>query len=140
MRYSEVGAEFEDDLPDVVEPLGQAVDGLGKQLFPARAFFDEGSFGVTRQLEQEGSDFGLFGFEVQSGYASVPALHLCGRGGGPLLFVLGDGIQEGREVLLDEEMLGVGWETIINLEEPVCQQLDNRTVGVCEYRTFCLLH
>lgn len=41
MCKSKVGAEFVDDFPDVVEPVGQAAYGLGDELFSARAFLDE---------------------------------------------------------------------------------------------------
>lgn len=123
MGDSVVCAEFKGDSPDVVEPLGQTVDGLGKELFPAGAFLDEGSFRVTRQLEQEGRDFGLFGLEVQGGHAGVSAVHVRGRGGGPRLSVVGYGVEEEGEVLLDEKVLCVGGETIVKLEEPGCQAL-----------------
>ena len=61
MGEGKVGAEFKDDLPDVVKPLDEGVDGLGEELFPAGAFLDEGPPGVAGELEEEGGDLCLFG-------------------------------------------------------------------------------
>lgn len=121
-----VCAEFEDDLPYVGKPLGEGVDGLGEELFPAGALLDEGAFGVARELEQEGSDLRLFCLEVEGGHAGEPAEHLCGgcvRGPAP---AGGDGVEEGREVVADEELLCVGGEGIVENKEPG-GAVDNRT-------------
>ena len=123
-----VCAEFEGDLPDVVEPFCEGVDGLGEELFPAGAFLDEGAFGVTRELEEEGGDLCLFRLQIQGGHADVPSVHVHGGCGCPVAPFLGDEVEQGREVLLDEKLLRVGGETVVDMEEPG-SRWDNRTGG-----------
>ena len=40
MCECKVSAELEDDFPDVVEPVCETVDGLGKELFSSGALLD----------------------------------------------------------------------------------------------------
>ena len=133
-----VCAEFEHDLPDLVEPLCEGVDGLCEELLPAGAFLDEGALGVTRELEEERGDLCLFRFEIQGGHACVPSVHVCGGRGCLVAPVLWDDVEEGREVPLDEQLLRVGRETLVDIEEPGRGRTMARPDGAI-LRTFCSL-
>ena len=113
-----VCAEFEDDLPYVGKPLGEGVDGLGEELFPAGAFLEEGASGVAGELEEEGGDLCLFCLEAEGRHAGEPAVDVCcGCGGGPARVVRG-AVEEGGEVAADETLLGIGGEGVVEGEEP----------------------
>lgn len=118
MGKRKVCAELEDDLPDVVEPLGDAVDSLGEELFSARTLLDEGALRVAGEFEQEGGDLRLFSLEVQSGHGCVLAVHVARGEEDPLPPEPWRGVEEGREMSLYEELLCVGWQGIVEMEEP----------------------
>ena len=107
-----------------------------EQLGPPGAVLNKRALRIPVELIEEGVDLALLGAEVEDGDASVTPLHLGSARQHLLAPGFGGLVEEGDELLLNDDVLDVGRECVVYRGEPASTDSSatetGRTIGIGE--------